>query len=110
MDRLLPDSFRSIGPVLPDVRIVEVWAEYDGPLFGVCETGGGRFFFQDVVYDIWRYYSETDCERLWTIYAAYDINVDEIRAIINKSKIRELWATELATNSNVIGIFWEYEK
>jgi len=104
----LPASFKSFGPVLPDVKIVETWGYYDGPLFGVCEIEGIKFFFQDCIFDIWRHYSEEDGDRLWSIFAVFDVDVAEIRKISEKNTNRSEWMSKLEDGSEVIGIFWEY--
>ena len=94
---------------LPNVKLIEVWNYYDGPLYGICEVDGHKFFFQDKVFDIWRYYSEDDHERLWRIFAVYDIDVYKAREMTSNA-LRAEWNSELYDTSEVIGIFWEYSK
>lgn len=103
----LPQQFKEFGPVLPNVKIVEIWDYYDGPLCGICEIEGMKFFFSDIIYDIWRAYSEEDMDRLWCIYAVYDINIDKAIDIIKEAE-RSSWQEELHDLSEVVGIFWEY--
>ena len=106
---MLSKEFKTNTPVLPDVKIIEEWARYDGPLFGVCKVNGKKFFFMDVIYDIWRYYDDDTSQRLWCIYAVYDIDMIEIKKIMQMHPFRENWDNKIAEESNCIGIFWEYE-
>jgi len=107
--KFLPIKFETFGPILPGVKIIEIWANYDGPLFGVCEIENIHFFFMDCIYDMWRHYAEYDLNRLWRIYAVYDIDIDKAREIVKeKGRRRSDWEGELKDISEVIGIFWEY--
>ena len=101
--------FKTDTPVLPGVKIIDKWAYYDGPLFGVCEVHGKQFFFIDVIYDIWRYYTDDTHERLWAIYGVYDIPISKAEKIIDSGKDRVNWQNELTGESECIGIFWEYD-
>ncbi len=103
-------DFKTKTPVLPDVKILEEWAYYDGPLFGVCEIRGRKFFYIDAIYDTWRFYEDDTSQRLWCIYAVYDIDIKQAKKIIGDCMIRGNWEGEIISTSNCIGIFWEYEK
>jgi len=109
--RITLDSvFKTDSPILPDVKIIDTWAYYDGPLFGVCEVSGEKLFFVDVVSDIWRHYKDGNCERLWTIYGVYDISIKEVEKITKKEVYRREWQPQIEDESDCIGIFWEYSK
>ena len=104
----LSKDFKINTPVLPNVDILEVWAEYDGPLFGICKINNQKLFFIDAIYDIWRYYEDDTSQRLWRIYGVYDINIEEAEKIITGA--RSKWEYEITEDYNCIGIFWEYNK
>ena len=108
-NRLDTKLFKTDTPVLPDVKILNTWAYYDGPLFGVCEVHGKKFFFIDVIYDIWRYYEDESHDRLWAIYAVYDIPIEKAQKIVDSGKDRTDWQSEVGEESECIGIFWEYK-
>lgn len=115
------EQFKTDTPVLPDVKIIDCWGHYDGPLFGICEIHGKEFFFMDVIYDIWRFYDKMTSytkqdgsekylqkyQRLWSIFAVYDIPPDKIDKI--KWGDRSIWQEEIDSENHVIGIFWNYE-
>lgn len=104
----LPVEFDTDTPVLPDVKITEIWGYYDGPLVGICEIHGKEFFFLDVIYNIWRWFDNDTHKRLWSIFAVFDIDVETLRKIdLNRS--RQIWQDEIDETSNIIGIFWKYE-
>jgi hypothetical protein len=103
-------EFKTNTPVLPDVKLLEVWAEYDGPLFGICEINNQKLFFMDIISDIWRYYEDDSHQRLWAIFGVYDISREGADKIITSSQYREKWANEIEEESNCIGVFWEYEQ
>ncbi len=105
----LSPEFKNDTPVLPDVKIIDTWAYYDGPLFGLCEINGQKLFFMDVVYDIWRNYEDDTSQRLWCIYGVYDINVEDVNDIITSGDERFNWQQKVEEESECIGIFWEYD-
>jgi len=105
---LLDRAFKSGTPVLPHVYIIDAWGYHDGPLFGVCEIRGERFFFMDVIYDIWRYYKDDTHQRLWSVFAVYDINIVQAEKLTNKDRLT--WQDEIEGISDCLGIFWEYEE
>lgn len=104
----LSTEFKTDTPVLPDVKIIDIWAEYDGPLFGICKVHGQEFFFIDAIYDIWRYYDDDTCQRLWCIYSVYDISLKKAEKII-EDRPRIAWQADIKEESECIGIFWEYD-
>ena len=106
----LNDAFRSDTPVLPAVKIVDEWAYYDGPLFGICEINGQQLFFMDAIYDTWRHYTDGEHQRLWAIYGVFDISIDEAKKILDKLVYRDQWQSAIENESECIGIFWEYER
>ncbi len=110
MNIKLSPEFKTKTPVLPNVKIIDTWAYYDGPLFGLCEINGRELFFMTVVYDIWRYYTDDTDQRLWRIYGVYDIDVEDVNKIINSAEEGEGWHHEINDRSDCIGIFWEYDK
>jgi len=109
MLKILSKDFKLNTPVLPNVKILEPWGYYDGPLFGICEILGKQFFFIDLVYDIWRYYDDNTHDRLWSIFGAYDIDINYANELIAKEPLRATWENTIREESNCIGIFWEYK-
>jgi hypothetical protein len=99
--------FKTTTPVLPNVKITDVWGYYDGPLSGICEINGQSFYFMDVIFDVWRFYKDDTHQRLWSIFAVYDISIEEARSVVKGS--RTGWQAEIEDVSDCIGIFWEYE-
>ncbi len=109
--RVLGELFRTESPVFSDVTIEERWNVYDGVLSGLCRINGSLFYFCDCVFDMWRTYSEKehDTDRLWRIFAVYDMEPNEVRRLHNKHPgLRESEAA-IKEESDVIGIFWDYK-
>jgi len=103
-------EFKSDTPELPDVKIIDAWGYYDGPLIGVCEVHNKEFFFMDVIYDIWRCYDNDTHQRLWSIFGVYDMPIKQARKIMDGHNPREIWQPKIEEESDCIGIFWKYKK
>jgi len=108
-DKLLSLDFKTDTPVLSNVVIVDEWCYHDGTLFGVCEINKERFFYIDVIYDIWRFYDDNTHQRLWAIYGVYDIDIGLAEKLSDAGSNRGEWQEEIQEKSNCIGIFWDYE-
>jgi len=94
---------------MPDVKLIETWAYYDGPLFGICEVHGQQLFFMDIIYDIWRYYEDDTHQRLWAVYGVFDIGLEHTEQIMDTYDNRYAWQSAIEALSECIGIFWEYD-
>lgn len=110
-DKFKVKSYKGETPFL-NVKITHEYDKWDGVLAGTCSVHGQEFFFVDIVESVWRNYADDDddydADRLWRVYAVYDIDLSEMNKIFERKdgNRRITWRQHLASNSNVIGIFW----
>jgi len=102
--RYLQPEFRTDTPLL-EANILEEWGYWDGPLYGVCEVNGEKLFFVDIIESIWRHFSSNDSQRLWRIYAVYNLDLEYVKSLM-ANQYRQTWQQKIEDEASPIGIFW----
>ncbi len=114
-----PDVFLEDKPYFDNVKIIERYGVWDGVLNGICEIHGQKFYFQDIVESVWRYYNKQyknkkyagkkfqKISRLWRIFAVYGIKIEvlELQNLKTPVECAEYIKDE---GIDIIGIFWNY--